>query len=88
MNAERVRYLLVGGHALAFHGLPRFTTSIDGVEFAPAFERRITSTYKEHKLFVICRDDLIANKRASGRPQDLLDVERLLQAEAEDSSND
>ncbi|MDJ0764809.1 MAG: nucleotidyl transferase AbiEii/AbiGii toxin family protein [Myxococcota bacterium] len=28
-NAHRVKYLLVGGHALAFHGLPRFTKDID-----------------------------------------------------------
>jgi hypothetical protein len=26
---------------------------------------------------VICREDLIANKRATGRTQDLADVERL-----------
>lgn len=25
LNASRVEYLLVGGHALAFHGLPRST---------------------------------------------------------------
>ena len=29
LNARRVDYLLVGGHALAFHGLPRFTKDID-----------------------------------------------------------
>jgi hypothetical protein len=29
LNDQRVDYLLVGGHALAFHGLPRFTKDID-----------------------------------------------------------
>ena len=29
LNARQVDYLLVGGHALAFHGLPRFTKDID-----------------------------------------------------------
>ncbi len=28
-NAARVRYLLVGGYALAFHGKPRFTRDLD-----------------------------------------------------------
>lgn len=28
-NAERVDYLVVGGHALAFHGAPRFTGDLD-----------------------------------------------------------
>ena len=29
LNRRRVEYLLVGGHALAFHGVPRFTKDID-----------------------------------------------------------
>jgi hypothetical protein len=29
LNRKRVEYLLVGGHALAFHGVPRFTKDID-----------------------------------------------------------
>ena len=29
LNSTRVRYLLVGGHAVAFHGYPRFTGDID-----------------------------------------------------------
>src|SRR6266545_1232502 len=28
-NAARVKYLLVGGYALAFHGRPRFTKDLD-----------------------------------------------------------
>ncbi|MDD5306496.1 MAG: hypothetical protein PHU25_04165 [Deltaproteobacteria bacterium] len=119
----------MGGHALAFHGWPRFTkdidfwvrptqgnaarilaalfdfgfedvglasedfcapgrviqlglppnridlvTSIDGVEFDAAFARKIESEYQGTPLLVIHRDDLIANKRAAGREQDLIDV--------------
>lgn len=134
-NKNRVNYLLVGGHALAFHGLPRFTkdidfwvepnrknavrvlaalkdfgfsdfdlteedfckpgqiiqlgmppnridlvTSIDGVEFGPAFQRKIISPYKDTQVVVIHIDDLIANKKATGREQDLLDVKNLLSA--------
>lgn len=29
LNAEQVRYLVVGGFAVAFHGYPRFTGDID-----------------------------------------------------------
>jgi hypothetical protein len=29
LSRNRVEYLLVGGHALAFHGVPRFTKDID-----------------------------------------------------------
>ena len=29
LNARSVRYLVVGGHAVSFHGYPRFTLDID-----------------------------------------------------------
>ena len=29
LNEERTDYLIVGGHALAFHGAPRATADID-----------------------------------------------------------
>lgn len=132
LTRRRVDYLLVGGHALAFHGCPRFTkdidfwvrptpdnaarllealadfgfadaglseddfcrpgrvvqlglppnridlvTSIDGVDFDPAFERRVTTDYEGLALHVIHRDDLIANKLATGREQDRLDARKL-----------
>ena len=132
LNDHKVDYLLVGGHALAFHGLPRFTkdidfwiradeanakkilaalkdfgfeeigltvddlssphkiiqlglppnridliTSVDGVEFGAAFERRIESRYAGVPLLVIHLDDLIANKEASGRDQDIVDLKKL-----------
>ncbi len=47
LNAENARYLLVGGHAVAFHGHPRFTGDIDffveptlenGVKLARVFD--------------------------------------------------
>lgn len=132
LNARRVDYLLIGGHALAFHGLPRFTkdidfwirptednagclllaladfgfadmelvaadfvkpgrivqlgmppnridlvTSIDGVRFDEAYSRRIETDYRGSILLVISRADLIANKKATGREQDRLDVRTL-----------
>lgn len=129
---EGVRYLLVGGYAVAFHSVPRFTKDIDlwidpsptnveaaaralelfgappdivsawrggapdeivyfgrppfrvdllrslpGGDFASAFARRATGEWKEASVQVIGKDDLIAIKRAAGRPQDLLDVRAL-----------
>lgn len=29
LNSNNVKYVVVGGHALAFHGLPRFTSDLD-----------------------------------------------------------
>ena len=132
LNARDVRYLVVGGYAVAAHGLPRATkdfdvwvwidpgnadrlvaalddfgfgqvgltasdfdhtdsvvqlgypplridilTSIDGVEFTDAYPRRMESPVDSLPVTFIGRDDLIQNKRAAGRPQDLADAERL-----------
>ena len=55
-------------------------TSIDGVEFAEAWRGRAETSYGEQYVPVIGRAELIRNKRASGRPQDLLDVELLERA--------
>jgi hypothetical protein len=52
-------------------------TSIDGVTFDEAWPARIETTFGDQRLFVIGRAHLIQNKRASGRPQDLLDAETL-----------
>ncbi|SRR6266511_4238201 len=129
-NAARVRYLLVGGYALAFHGRPRFTkdldvwlepdtenaarahaaleafgaplqelragdlerpglifqigvapnridVAIDGLTFADAWPDRQETRYADQTVPVISRRHLILNKRATGRPQDLLDAEEL-----------
>ncbi len=52
-------------------------TAIDGVTFDDAWSRRVESLYGREKVYFISKDDLIANKRASGRKQDLLDLEDL-----------
>ena len=55
-------------------------TSIDGVEFSEAWPARITTEYGREQLPVIGRAQLIANKRASGRPQDLVDADAIERA--------
>jgi predicted nucleotidyltransferase len=129
---HNVRFLIVGGYALAAHGLPRAThhldawvwvnpknaqnimralnafgfqnlsltesdfskedaivqlgyppfridilTSIDGVAFDQAWEKKVVVELNGMKVPFIGREDLIANKKAAGRPQDLADVSRL-----------
>ena len=52
-------------------------TSIPGVEFDAAWDRRQEVNFDGILIPFISKEDLIASKRASGRPQDLLDVEAL-----------
>ncbi len=130
--AHEVRFLVVGGYAVAAHGLPRATgdldawiwvdeqnasrviaaltefgfgslglttsdfkapdsvvqlgdpphridimTNVDGVSFDAAWERRFAVEIDGRPIPFIGRDDLIANKRAAGRPQDVADATRL-----------
>ncbi len=133
LNAEGVRYLLVGGYAYSFHVEPRFTrdldvwveasaeaaprvlravlafgapaelveesdfreprvtvqlgvppnridllTAVSGLTFEAAWPGRVETTYGDQRIWVIGRDDLATNKRASGRDQDLVDLKKLL----------
>ena len=132
LNSTRVNYLLVGGHAVAFHGYPRFTgdidffveispenaarldqvlrecgfggigirredflqpgtvvqlgrppnridllTSIDGVTFSEAWLNRIPAELDGLPVNVLGKADLLRNKQACGRPQDLADAAQL-----------
>lgn len=142
LNARNVRYLIVGGYAVAAHGLPRYTgdfdtwiwlgkenaqkvlgvldefgfgglditeedvsredsvvqlgypphridllTSISGVNFEDAWLRRLDVEIEGEVVGFIGREDLITNKRAVGRPQDLADVARLLDGSGDESSH-
>ncbi len=54
---------------------------IDGVSFDEAWENRVEGKIDDEvPAAVISRDDLIRNKLASGREQDLLDVKQLRHA--------
>ena len=89
LTRRSVKALVVGGYAVAFHGQPRFTKDIDVfVEASPENAARLLdaladfgfgnagltlSDFEKPRRIV----QLIQNKRASARPQDLLDVEGL-----------
>ena len=50
---------------------------VPGGDFSQCYARRILATWDDVPVSIIAKDDLIAIKRASGRPQDLLDIEAL-----------
>ena len=56
-------------------------TSIDGVEFAPGFQKRMEVTMDGLILHFIALDDFKTNKRASGRLQDRADLQSLGEAD-------
>ena len=130
LNSRKIKYLLVGGYAVAYHGLPRFTedidflieispenaalvaaavkdfgfpefkpddfhkpetviqlgrapnridllTSITAVSFEEAWKTKIETNLDGLPVWVISKELLVRNKLATGRPQDLADVERI-----------
>jgi Nucleotidyl transferase of unknown function (DUF2204) len=52
-------------------------TAVDGITFEPAWEHRVSADYGGEPVSVLSREDLIRNKLASARPQDLADVAAL-----------
>jgi predicted nucleotidyltransferase len=132
LNDNHVRYLVVGGYAVAFHGHPRYTKDIDiwiemspenaasivkaleqfgfdslglqetdflipeqviqlgqppnridllctvsGVDFSACYESRVTVEIDGMPVSFIDLENLRKNKAASGRHQDLADLENL-----------
>lgn len=52
-------------------------TSIDGVTFDEVWRGKASGRYGMAEVWYIGREELIRNKRASGRPQDLADLSSL-----------
>jgi len=52
-------------------------TAVSGVAFTDAWQRRLVLDIEGVAVPVLGRDDFIANKRASGRPKDRIDLELL-----------
>jgi predicted nucleotidyltransferase len=132
LNDKQVRYLIVGGYAVAFHGHPRYTkdldvwieitqanaqhllealeqlgfaslelkendflspnqviqlgyppsridilTSVDGIDFSDCYGSRNLAEVEGVQVNFIDLENLIKNKHASGRAQDLADLEKL-----------
>jgi hypothetical protein len=58
-------------------------TEIPAIDFRKAWARRVEARYGDLLVPILGRADLIANKRAAGRPKDLVDAEALERAERE-----
>ena len=52
-------------------------SGISGVRFSDAWPRRIVVVIEGIEVPLLGRADFVANKRASGRPRDLLDIQLL-----------
>jgi len=52
---------------------------IPGIQFEECWNRRMEVDFDELKVIFISKQDLIASKRAAGRPQDLIDADLLSQ---------
>lgn len=52
-------------------------TAIDGVTFDDAWPARLPTRFGDQPVGVLSREHLLQNKRASGRTQDLADIETL-----------
>jgi hypothetical protein len=132
LNSKKIKYLVIGGYAVGYHGYPRATgdldiwiavnkknalkmvdvlktfgfnlpelkvelflteenvirmgippmrldiiTTIDGVTFETCFKNRVVADLGDFKVNFISKGDLLINKQSSGRPQDLVDFEKL-----------
>jgi hypothetical protein len=56
--------------------------AIDGVACGDALQNAVSAVWEGTPIRVIALDDLIANKRAAGRPQDLADLVKLERVQA------
>lgn len=54
-------------------------TKTPGLDFDTAWSRRVVMTVQSQEFYVVALEDLLASKRAAGRPKDLEDL-RLLEA--------
>lgn len=79
-KTEVLPYLIQPNKILRM-GMPPFrleiSTSIDGVQFDECYAKRTVFHIDDIAVNLISLDDLIKNKKASGRLKDLADVEEL-----------
>lgn len=50
---------------------------VKGLNFAEAWTRRTETIFENETINLICKADLMISKQAAGRPQDLIDLDRL-----------
>ena len=95
LERNQVKYLVIGGIAAVYHGVPRATFDLDIlIEATPENASRLLKALEEAQMGtaalispeellrheIVVFKDLIRSKRASGRPRDLADVRILEEA--------
>jgi hypothetical protein len=50
---------------------------LEGFQFQDIWKNRVAGIYGSEKVYIIGLDDLIKNKKMSGRPSDKIDIELL-----------
>ncbi|MGJ8697539.1 MAG: DUF6036 family nucleotidyltransferase [Verrucomicrobiaceae bacterium] len=60
-----------------------FLTSILGLEFSSAWEKRVASTEDDIPVWYVSKEDLVIAKKAVSRDQDLKDIEEIERADSE-----
>lgn len=76
----KLKDLSTSGNVFQIGNVPRrvdIITSIDGVMFKDAWVGKLEIEIDSLKLSVIGKEDLLKNKKASGRPKDLVDAKWL-----------
>ncbi|MBI3111061.1 MAG: hypothetical protein HYZ01_05770 [Ignavibacteriales bacterium] len=90
LNTHKVKYLVVGGYAVAFHGYPGtfiqigvppvridILNSLPGVIFEECHRKRRKKRIDGIEISFIDLESLMKNKAAVGRKRDLADIEDL-----------
>jgi hypothetical protein len=80
LNSRRVEYLIVGAHALAWYGVPRYTGDLGVlIRTSPdeAWGGRVSGDLHGVPVNFIGKESFIKNKRATGRTRDKADLEAL-----------
>ena len=82
MNSHEVEYVLVGGHAVAYHGYPRFTGDMDFfVKASTPNAARVIAVLQSFGFSDVAALESTLVEAAKviqlGRPKDLLDLQEL-----------
>jgi hypothetical protein len=50
---------------------------IKGLEFSQAWSNRVEANFEDVAIRLLSKEDLLISKTAAGRPQDMIDIDRL-----------
>jgi hypothetical protein len=80
LNAQGVRYLVVGGFAFSSHRIDLINSLASHLDFSEAWSRKVEAKFGNAPTYFLDLEDLIREKEKAGRPQDLVDLQALRRA--------